>query len=150
MIEYVDAQKWYMTFCLNAAPISSRVRFFVQVFLNFLSQQIPFPPAFLVFEFLGLFLVVVATLVLGVRQKQVAFLHPDHYFLSIISRFYIFISMWLRLFIGILVNTMGDSNETFWKVSCRFFTNPVFFLGGLSLKKDWVLGNSTSPHKHLT
>ena len=29
MIEYVDAQKWYMTFCLNAAPISSRVRFFI-------------------------------------------------------------------------------------------------------------------------
>ena len=28
MIEYVDAQKCYMTFCLNAAPISSRVRFF--------------------------------------------------------------------------------------------------------------------------
>ena len=27
MIEYVDAQKCYMTFCLNAAPISSRVRF---------------------------------------------------------------------------------------------------------------------------
>ena len=32
MIEYVDAQKWYMTFCLNAAPISSRVRFFLHCF----------------------------------------------------------------------------------------------------------------------
>ena len=28
MIEYVDAQKCYMTFRLNAAPISSRVIFF--------------------------------------------------------------------------------------------------------------------------
>ena len=28
MIEYVDAQKCDMTFCLNAAPIYSRVRFF--------------------------------------------------------------------------------------------------------------------------
>ena len=27
MIEYVDAQKCYMTFCLNVAPISLRVRF---------------------------------------------------------------------------------------------------------------------------
>ena len=27
MIEYVDDQKCDMTFCLNAAPISSRVRF---------------------------------------------------------------------------------------------------------------------------
>ena len=27
MIEYVDAQKCYMTFYLNTAPISSRVRF---------------------------------------------------------------------------------------------------------------------------
>ena len=31
MIEYVDAQKCYMTFCLNAAPISSRVRFFQKI-----------------------------------------------------------------------------------------------------------------------
>ena len=33
MIEYVDAQKWYMTFCLNAAPISSRVRFFQTIYI---------------------------------------------------------------------------------------------------------------------
>ena len=34
MIEYVDAQKWYMTFCLNAAPISSRVRFLFYINLK--------------------------------------------------------------------------------------------------------------------
>ena len=41
MIEYVDAQKWYMTFCLNAAPISSRVRFFIG-YLGLLDHEIDF------------------------------------------------------------------------------------------------------------
>ena len=51
MIEYVDAQKWYMTFCLNAAPISSRVRFLllscqVKKILKFLNFVLEWPSFF--------------------------------------------------------------------------------------------------------
>ena len=51
MIEYVDAQKCYMTFYLNAAPISSRVRFFHSETQDQFEAQKLRPPAGFLFQF---------------------------------------------------------------------------------------------------